>query len=340
MMKNLRFFLILISIFCVPLSVFSDTVSTGESIGSLVFASGEGFQVIRGGAAEEYEPDMVSAEGLEFYPGDYINTYADTFIEIELSETGHLLKISENTSFFFQDAEQKKVYRFAISYGRVRARVKKLAGLERFSIDGPSVVAGVRGTDFGYDVLYGSDSALPVSSVYCFDGEIAVRPKVEIGETSGIGQKDVEELRESPGNSLLLLADEMITVEGRRQENEEVFHFTKSPVRTDIEFFWDRNPFSTDRVEVEPEQMPKPVALIPDKEESEYSKAQLRKGGFVTGAIGVSFGAAALTFLYADSLLTDVDQDLRDNLALGTGFAGGLFISTSLMLFLGSVFSE
>jgi formylglycine-generating enzyme required for sulfatase activity len=68
-------------------------------------------------------------------------------------------------------------------YGRVRAKVAKLAGSSSYKITSPSLVAGVRGTDFGCDLIAvrprvkdGTDAgASPVMSrVFCFEGSVSV----------------------------------------------------------------------------------------------------------------------------------------------------------------------
>ncbi|MDY7029830.1 MAG: FecR domain-containing protein, partial [Spirochaetota bacterium] len=191
-MKKLRCFLCPVFFLVLSVSLYAQTQSAETPAGSLVYATGSGFQLIRDGSSRDYDLAVDSADGLEFFPGDYINTYEATFIEIELTGSGHLLKISENTSFLFEEKQQSDQNRFLVNYGRVRARVEKLAGLEQFTIDGPSMVAGVRGTDFGYDVLYTSGLGTPVSSVYCFTGEIEVRPKVAISSVEGL-EKEIEQ---------------------------------------------------------------------------------------------------------------------------------------------------
>src|SRR6056297_3232280 len=175
------------------------------SAGSLIFASGTSFEVVRNGESVEYDLAADTVEGLEFYPGDYINTYQGTFLEIQVTGSRNVLKIAENTSFTIDEASEPETSRYKVSYGRIRARVKKLAGLSQFAITGPSMVAGVRGTDFGYDILYNSEKGTTIASVYCFEGQVNVEPTVKIG---------TEEEKDGPSRSesFELAANEMISI--------------------------------------------------------------------------------------------------------------------------------
>ena len=337
-MKNFRCILSPVLLLVLSVSLPAQTQAEETSAGSVVYATGSGFQLIRDGKPSEYDLAADNADGLELYAGDYINTYEATFIEIELTGSGHLLKISENTSFLFEEKQQSEQNRFLVSYGRVRARVEKLAGLEQFTIDGPSVVAGVRGTDFGYDVLYTSGVGIPVSSVYCFTGEIEVRPKVAVSSAEGLEEEIERKLLEQGGASIIIGADEMMKLEGGTKETGEVFRIQKTSVSEEISAFWEENDF------VAGTPIPLTPSIVKEEEPAEapvrFTGSQMRKGALLFGGIGTVLGAAAATFYYADPLFEDMNQDTRDNFTLSMGLAGGLFLSTSLFLFLGSLISD
>src|SRR6056297_2888538 len=184
--------------------------STGAdaAAGSLIYASGTSFEVVRDGKSEVYDLAADIVEGFDFYPGDYINTYKGTFLEIQVTGSRNVLKIAENTSFKIDEASDQDSSRYKVSYGRVRARVQKLAGLSKFALAGPSMVAGVRGTDFGYDILYNSEKNTTVASVYCFEGQVDVQPTVNIVETEG----DLAEVDLFSEHGVELSADEMLSV--------------------------------------------------------------------------------------------------------------------------------
>src|SRR6056297_2019615 len=180
---NIRF-LIAALLLCSALIPLWSQASTGAGVsaGSLIYAAGTSFEVVRDGKSVEYDLAADIVEGFDFYPGDYINTYKGTFLEIQVTGSRNVLKIAENTSFKIDEASDQDSSRYKVSYGRVRARVQKLAGLSKFALAGPSMVAGVRGTDFGYDILYNSEKNTTVASVYCFEGQVEVQPTVNIVE--------------------------------------------------------------------------------------------------------------------------------------------------------------
>jgi len=337
-MKKFRCILSPILLLVLSVSLPAQTQAEETSAGSVVYAAGSGFQLIRDGNPRDYDLTVDSADGLELYPGDYINTYEATFIEIELTGSGHLLKISENTSFLFEEKQQSDQNRFLVNYGRVRARVEKLAGLEQFTIDGPSMVAGVRGTDFGYDVLYTGGMGIPVSSVYCFTGEIEVRPKVTISSAEGLTEEIERELLEQRDTRIIIGADEMMKVEGDAAGAGGVYRIQRTAVSEEINTFWKQNDF----VAGTPIAVTPPVVELEEPEESpvRFTRSRMRKGSLLLGGIGTVFGAAAATFYYADPLFEDMNQGTRDNLTLSMGIAGGLFLSTSLVLFFGSLISD
>lgn len=340
-MKKGRKGFFLIMVLCVSLGLSAQDQAGALPAGSLVYASGEGFQLIRDRNSEEYDLAVDNADGMVFYTGDYINTFEGTFLEIQLSDSGHLLKISENTSFRFEPTERKEERRFLISFGRIRARVEKLSGLEQFLIDGPSMVAGVRGTDYGYDVLSTGAEKPSISSVYCFDGQVEVRPKIGISSISGFEEAEGDQLLGTEEATLVIGAGEMIKLEGIAGVEETDFILEKSAISGEIETYWDANDFLAGTpIEVSPPQAVEVAQEVPKEAVDGPSTSQVRRGGLVFGGIGTVLAITAATFAFADPLVSDMDPDTRDNLTMGFGISSGLFLSTSLMLLIGSLFSQ
>ncbi|MFO7850692.1 MAG: FecR domain-containing protein, partial [Spirochaetia bacterium] len=188
---------------CAPVFwAVSQEESREEIRGEVIYAAGSGFELVRDGDTREYDLSAETVEGMDLFSGDYINTYGNTFLEIQTLPSQNLLKVSENTSFKVQELTEQGGGSFELTYGRVRAKVEKMAGLEKFSIKGPSMVAGVRGTDFGYDIVYGGDEEKErtVALVYCFEGEVDVATEEEtetaemvIGEDEMVSLVEKEE---------------------------------------------------------------------------------------------------------------------------------------------------
>ncbi len=341
----------------VPLSAQTGD-SSETNAGSLIYASGSGFEIVRSGSKEEYDLSTDIVDGLEFHAGDYVNTFDGTFLEIQVSGSTNVLKISENTSFKFDRSTRTKSSQYEVSYGRVRARVRKLAGLDQFAISGPSMVAGVRGTDFGYDVLYDVEEQTTIASVYCFEGKVEVEPTVQVIEEAEQGELETDAVpqRMAP---IEIEADEMVQVReltgdqlaatGRETADaEQLFALRRTNVDEDIRSYWKENDFKAVPVELESEtdvekdmdepQEQREAAEPPPGLQFRFTQSQLRRGSLLTAGIGTVFGAAALTFAYADPLVGDMDPAVRDNLTLSMGISAGLFFSTSLFTLIASLF--
>ncbi len=154
--------------------------------GEVVYAEGREFSVIRGGVVKAVKVDDPEAIGYRIESGDLVQTKASTFLEIQLVPKGTVLKLAENSSFMFKGlGSAGEDISLGLIYGRVRAKVAKLSGNESFSIRSGSTVAGVRGTDFGFDAIArpaeksGGAFKSPEVSVYCFSGEVTVAPVAE-----------------------------------------------------------------------------------------------------------------------------------------------------------------
>ncbi|MDZ7795157.1 MAG: FecR family protein [Spirochaetia bacterium] len=329
-------FLIAALLLCSALMPLWSQASSGAGAiaGSLIYASGTSFEVVREGKSVEYDLASDTVEGLEFYPGDYINTYKGTFLEIQVAGSKNVLKIAENTSFIIDETSEPDSSRYKVSYGRVRARVKKLAGLSQFAITGPSMVAGVRGTDFGYDVLYSPEKETTVASVYCFEGQVEVKPTVQIVTE----EENIE-----------LAANEMISISEISAGTEPRYAFQREALSLEIKTFWNQHDFQATPIEVSPAGTIPTETEAPSGTEDEgkepppgaqfkFTQSQLRRGSLLTAGIGAVFGAAALTFAYADPLVGDMNRDVRDNLALSMSISSGLFLSTSVFTFIASLF--
>ena len=334
-----------------------------EPRGVIIYASGNGFEHIRNGNTREYDLSVDVAEGLELKKGDYLNTYDGTFLEIQLYPSDNVVKVSENTSFKINEVSEQGGGSFELSYGGVRARVKKLAGLEKFSLEGPSAVAGVRGTDFGYDIIYeqSDDAERTVASVYCFEGRVEVETK-EAAIREEAGEK---EAGEGPGTEkgaasaakerakVVIGAEEMVRLVERRvparpEEGEAAteeadtvrveYSLVKELVSDSIEIYWEEYDFEGILLEVTEEEVPEKPVIV-DSEDLKVAKRRntLRTAGAVSGGLGILFGSATLTFLYAESLLSGMDKDLRESQTVGLGVMTGLFLSTSLISYLFSL---
>jgi hypothetical protein len=294
--------------------LWSQSGGDGVRAGSIVFASGGAFDIVREGRKRNYDPAVEYVEDTEIRVGDYINTYADAFLEIVLEPGDRILKISEHTSLKIPMAENNGTQTRAVqlAYGRVRAKVLSLAGGRSFQVRGPSMVAGVRGTDFGYDLLAtagssgDSGSGSPVrETVYCLEGSVNVIPR------------DGEEAR-------LIEAGEMVV----RDYSEEKAGSGLSvlPIEEAITSYWNRNVFVTllDAGADAPESEEEKKDVVLDWDAEAY-----RKAAAVTGISGVLLAGAAASLWYMDDYFSGMNG--REGIATALAASGGIFLSASIL---------
>lgn len=155
-----------------------------ESYANVTYAEGGTFRVVRGGKTTSWDVGREDVFGLEIKTGDLISTGPGTILEISIHPISASVQIAENTSFSCDADATGAQSKGELYYGRVHAKVAKLVGGASYRISSPSLVAGVRGTDFGLDVIAArqtdanaaDSSASVLSRVFCFEGSVAVTP--------------------------------------------------------------------------------------------------------------------------------------------------------------------
>ncbi|GAB1454867.1 hypothetical protein MASR2M48_01670 [Spirochaetota bacterium] len=198
-----------------------------SAVAVIEYTSGDDVIVIRSGKRVVMHDPI----GVELLEGDQIQTGKGVFLELRLihgsSSGGAIIKLAENTTFALDTMTEGQTA-LRLVYGRVRAKVEKLTGTDAFSMRSTNVIAGVRGTDFGLDVI-ASRSAMSIntSKTYCFEGTLEVHainpPRIQSGETL-----------EMPSQNFTLQGGEMLTVEFVNGTTSAV----KTSVADDIRQFW------------------------------------------------------------------------------------------------------
>ncbi len=111
--------------------------------------------------ADDFEYDFYL--GMDLLPGDTILTRNST-AEIRLQPNGSILKIGANSRFQIEAIQGRAgatSNNFQLFSGRVRSVAATVAGAN-YQVRTPSAVGGVRGTDFGMEVVPGEVDALVV----------------------------------------------------------------------------------------------------------------------------------------------------------------------------------
>ncbi|HUX21794.1 MAG TPA: FecR family protein, partial [Spirochaetia bacterium] len=103
--------------------------------------------------------------GMDLPPGSVVKTGNST-AEIQLDPNGSILKLADNTNFTIQTLQgsaNQTVNAFSLLAGRLRTiAAKSSTGGDNYSIQTPTAVCGVRGTDFTLDVVPGQTDAVGV----------------------------------------------------------------------------------------------------------------------------------------------------------------------------------
>lgn len=297
-MKKLVF-----SVLLLMLILFSGpSLFARDGAATIIYGDGYGFNLLREGEELYYDILYDDVIGVELFEGDYISTDESTFLEIQLTSSSNVLKISENTSFQIERISGQGGGRFALTYGRVRAKVDRLIGNDQFQIGGPGAVAGVRGTDFGYDIIAKREDSredpVTIAQVYCFEG------KVEVA-------KIVTEVE--PEEVIVIEANQMVSLAMEAGEVPVKEDFQPRVIEEEINSFWDQNDFSGPLIEypgmeveassedegAEPEEKKleeeKPVKTVEEdtifQEQEEVRKEKARKNFFAAGTTVIGIGA-------------------------------------------------
>ena len=317
---------------------------------TVVYAEGGSFSLLRSGATVTVRADDPGAVGTEVRPGDIIRTGNSTFVEIALSAGNASIQIAENTTFKYESDLSGLNTSGELYYGRVRAKVAKLGGNASFKLSSPSLVAGVRGTDFGLDViaakagggqsgapdpsLTGGSGASPYAPssvtlyrVFCFEGSVLV------GSVAG---KISDPL--AGGGALSLGANEMVERVSSSRD-EKPISLERQRVSSEVVDFWKVHPFAVVT------RLPKGVAaangqgVLPDTEGIRYAEPRTRVNSRLPqgGAIAL-VGAGTLLCGFAAYWAQARDSDARFIEPSYT--AGSIMIGSGTILGILSLLSE
>jgi len=332
--------------FLVSISLFAQS---GDPVGILIYSEGESFVLSRNNEVSEYDVYYDDVSGFEFYEGDFVNTNNGTFLEIQLLPGSNIIKISENTSFQIGKIEPQGGGSFSITYGRVRAKVNRLVNNEEFSIKSPSIIAGVRGTDFGYDLVAakGQESSGALTRVYCFEGKVEVKKSPE-PKAEEEPEAEAEVIQEEV---VIIEADQMITVLDTEPEKP----LTPEPVAQEIELFWDVNEFLGEPIPIameipveekpvekieEPEPEPEPEILtpLPGPDEKQLKRRRLVLGGTGFMVFGTVVGGVGGVFKYfGDDIFQNQEPGSMDTTANTLLITGGMSAGIGLLAYLGAL---
>jgi len=259
------------SFLAVCLVLLSALIFAAEPYASITYAEGTGFTIIRKDKATAWPVAAPEVFGMSIERGDLIVTEASTFLEIKIHPISAKLQIAENTSFRCDADESGTKSSGELLYGRVRAKVTKLSSTSSYKITSPSLVAGVRGTDFGLDLIAvrpvsgktgktaagteANGTASPIlNRVFCFEGSVEV---TETSPAAAAAATDTAAAGTAPAESVPVfigkneMIEKVIAASGAAPASttgniESVL--LKKAVSDEITNFWKPHPLSPDMI--------------------------------------------------------------------------------------------
>ncbi|RKX77045.1 MAG: hypothetical protein DRP87_10205 [Spirochaetes bacterium] len=298
----------------------------------IIYSEGFGFSLSRYGEMQEYNLQYDNVIGMELNQGDFISTEESTFLEIQLLPSENILKVAENTSFEITRMGRSGGASLSLTYGKIRAKVSRLVGDEEFQILGQSVIAGVRGTDFGYDIIAAKadEETGALTQVYCFEGEV---------EVSRVEEERVVE-------TVVLGPDEMVVL----WEREPRRPLQKEKVSEEIDNYWERHRFEGELISVEKpeveeaeEEVPEEKIIVEEELTEEKPKEMKKKfliagtGLLATGLLTESIGV--VTYFWGDTVFPGASRDTTRTAGSVLMISGGGIIGIALFSFLGALLS-
>ncbi|MBL8967643.1 MAG: FecR domain-containing protein [Spirochaetaceae bacterium] len=298
----------------------------------IVYVDGKDLTVLRAGQPLDFDDPI----GLPLKEGDQVQTGPKTTAELRLKQRGAVVKLSENTVLSLKNLGQGSTS-LDLLYGRVRSKVEKLASKDSFELRTSSVVAGVRGTDFGCDLIApraggpaaaaGSSAApaaapggAPTVRVYCFTGavEVSLAPPAA-GSAGTAAGTQVPATLPLPA-PLLVEAGRMVVVDLQALKDAPVPEALSSrALDEDVRRFWAANEFVASAF-----ASPAPAAF-------DFTAAKVglkRKNSALAGGLALAAVGAALEI--SAYLVGDGDAQLA--MILGAG--GAVASTASLPVFI------
>jgi hypothetical protein len=238
-----------LAILLAMLFIWSFAWTQDKAAAVVEYSSGEDFVVIRKGRKLALQDPI----GFELFQGDQLQTGDGVFVELRIMTGNAIVKLAENTTFVLERLGDGQTS-MQLVYGRIRAKVERMAGTDSFSIRSTQAIAGVRGTDFGVDVVASRQVSLgsTVTNAYCFTGAVEVTAFVR---SDALAAESLEAIPKS----FVIGAGEMIKVEGAAGKAEAV----KVPLEKAIQGFWKDNDYisGADPKSALPAPAPKAQAL-------------------------------------------------------------------------------
>jgi hypothetical protein len=236
-------FPLIVVIFVQELGAQAASGKESSAYAEIVFFEGTDLLILRSnGKVDNGEP-----LGQKLLIGDQVQTGARTSVELVLLPRRSRIRLSENTAVTIRDLGGDGSTGLELLYGRLRSKVTKLAsGNAPYQVSSQSCVAGVRGTDFGCDVLVARSGAPAPTRVYCFEGSVEIDPslaaKVQADVTPAAGTPKVDAANSAPKKPVIISAGGMALVEAATADKAALV--IEKPIEAELRAYWKANDFT------------------------------------------------------------------------------------------------
>ena len=306
-------FPLLVAIFVQGLGAQAASGKESSAYAEIVFFEGADLLILRSnGKVDNGEP-----LGQKLLIGDQVQTGAKTSVELVLLPRRSRIRLSENTAVTIRDLGDDGSTGLELLYGRLRSKVTKLAsGNAPYKVSSQSCVAGVRGTDFGCDVLVARSGAPAPTQIYCFEGSVEVAPslpaKAQADAPTALGAPKGDAANSATGKPVIVSAGGMALVEAATAD--KAASVIEKPIEAELSAYWKANDFTKAEPVASEALAPPPSAPAVDWR---HIRAQLAaKNSAILGASAfILIGAGIET---ASFLLRGNDSSVADEL-LGMG---------------------
>jgi hypothetical protein len=282
-------------------------VAQTAAYAEIVYSQGEDLVVLSSGKQRTLKDPI----GERLSAGDQIQTGSKTTVELVLMPRRSRLRLSENTVATIRELSTEGATGIELLYGRLRSKVERMtAREEQFNVRAPSVVAAVRGTDFGCDViLYPSGKTAP-TKVYCFEGSVDVSTPLSPAGAAPVAVG---------AGSMAVVS---LSAEGSAPS------IAKSSIDGDTLKFWKANEF-TEKLPKEAAQLSTAPRQMPAFDLEPIRKGIAAKNAAIIGSGALFIAGAALGgtgFYFRDS-----NPDLSDTLLLSGALTAALAIPSLVL---------
>jgi hypothetical protein len=357
-MINSRFIAVLLLLFLSLAYIFADQ----PPMALIIWDEGVDYRLILpDGSIIDVDPSLYTRVGEELFPGTSILTGDNTIVELQILPENNILRLAENTTFTLKRDAETNQSQLLLDFGRLRAKVAKVNDQEDFVLRTPSAVAGVRGTDFGLDMVIGETGLR--ESIYVFEGEVEVTRKsnqeqkviisaneivnVPFGNNELVSEVMPQEIREYwkdqefagktvDGQAIFSNYDELIIVKAAGSEQGEEIAEAENPEQSEADQVFvppTERPQDIAQAETEeekPEVEEPPARDLPDMDlaaENGQGGSSLFPGLFTAGIAAelLAVGAGAFSAYYLDGNT----QTITNYTALGLAGTGLILIGVS-----------